>query len=163
MKTFNRVIGALVLALIMTGCGSLGVLQAVVDATAAAVPILQAENVPVPKEVPVYLAAVSDCIGGQTGNPTTAQLAEISSCLARQIAPTLPAGVSRAVVSIVALVAQDVAKYLEKNLPPAPVVAAKGPTVSRPIPLSAGDVAKVEAMRGKARQTTAALKGIKTK
>jgi hypothetical protein len=159
MKTFNQVVGTLVLALVMTGCSSLSVLQAVVDATAAAVPILQAENVPVPPQVPVYLAAVSDCIGGQTGNPTTAQLAEISACFAKQVAPALPTGVSRAVVNIVALVVQDVAKYLEKN--PAPV-AAKGPTVNRPIPLSAGDAAKVETMRGKAKQTTAAIKAIKT-
>ena len=157
MKFHTSLLSAAFLAgcLITTGCSSLNVLQAVVDSTAAAVPILEANGVAVPPQVPVYIAAVANCIGSQPATPTPEEIAAISACFAKQIVPTLQPGVPSAVVQIVALVAQDVVNYLQQN--PAPVTSA---VAARKIPasLSAGDLAKLQAMREKAAATVAALR-----
>jgi hypothetical protein len=144
------------LAMALASCGTLNVLQAVVDSTAAAVPILQAAGVPIPPQVPAYIAAVADCIGSVSGAPNPTQLATIAGCLAKQIAPTLPPGIPQAVANIVALIAQDVVNYLAAN--PAPVVGAV--PAARAAKLSNADVAKFEMLRTKAQQTVVAIKAL---
>lgn len=157
-KRMKRALCVFVFALCSVGCGSLDVLQAVVDSTAAAVPILQAAGVPIPPEVPTYISAVANCIGSQTGSPTSTQLAAISGCLARQVAPTLPAGIPQAIANIISLVSQDVIRYLQAH--PAPVVAVPATVARQTVsnPLGSRDTAKVEAMRIKAQATVVALK-----
>jgi hypothetical protein len=143
-------------SIVMTvACSTLNTLQLIVDSTAAAVPILQAAGVPIPPQVPTYIAAVANCIASVPGAPTPGQLLVISACLDKQLAPTLPPGIPQAVANIMALVIQDVTQYLAQN--PAPVV---GATTARKLPtkLSAGDVAKFEAMRMKAQETVKALR-----
>jgi hypothetical protein len=109
----------LALSLSLTGCGALSTLNIVVTATEAAIPILQAAGVPIPPQVPAYVADVAQCISanGSTANPTTAQLAAISGCLAGLVAPTLT-GLPAAIVSIIGQVAKDVAQYLAQVPPP---------------------------------------------
>jgi hypothetical protein len=153
-----RVPVALLLALVLVACGTLSTLQLIVDATAAAVPILQAAGVPIPASVPAYIAAVANCIGSQIGTPTPAQIAAISECMAKQIAPTLPPGIPQAVADIVALIAQDVVNYLQQN--PAPVVGSTH-TAHAITKLSDSDIAKLQAMRTKAQQTVVAIHALK--
>jgi hypothetical protein len=161
VKTSTVVLAVLMLSAF--SCSNLNVLQAVVDSTAAAVPILQAAGVPIPPEVPTYISAVANCVGAQTGPPTTQQLLAISACMAKTIAPTLKPGLPQAIVDIVALVSQDVLNYLQQNPPPVvattPLPAAKAASK----PLSSGDVTKLDAMREKARQTVAALQALPKK
>jgi hypothetical protein len=101
----------LALTLALSGCSVLASLQIIVDATAAAVPVLEAAGVPIPPEVPTYIADVADCIGQQTGTPTPAQLTSIASCLATKAVPQL-SGLPSAIVNIVAQIAMDVSQYL---------------------------------------------------
>jgi len=149
------VFAALLALMLMTvACSKLAVLQQIVDDTALAVPILEAAGVPIPPQVPAYVAAVANCIGMQPAQPTSAELLAISECLAKQIAPTLPPGLPQAVANIVALIVQDVQNYLNQN--PVAIAVAKG---ARPIvKLSAGDLAKLQAMRAKAQATVKALR-----
>ncbi len=159
MKLRTRSIALVIIAplvLLTGGCSTLNVLQAVVDSTAAAVPILQAAGVPIPPQVPTYVAAVANCIGSVTGAPNPSQLLTISACLDKQIKPILPPGEPQAVLDAIALVIQDVQDYLAANPPPVTgtaVAARKLPTN-----LSAGDVAKFNVLRMKAQMTVAALR-----
>lgn len=105
-----------ILCLLLSGCGVLTTLQTIVDATSAAVPILEAAGVPIPPAVPLYVAAVADCIGNaNTTNPTTAELVQIAGCLATQIAPVLPPGTPEAVDNIIAAIIKDVAAFISQH------------------------------------------------
>ena len=154
IRTSILLVTLLVGCLTTVACSKLAVLQAVVDSTAAAVPILEAAGVPIPPQVPAYVAAVADCIGMQTGTPTTNQLLLVSACLGKEIAPTLPPGIPQAVAGVVQLVIQDVLNYLQQNPPPVVGVVA----AHAPISLSAGDVVKLQAMQAKAKATAEALR-----
>jgi hypothetical protein len=140
----------LALLLATVSCGVLSTLQVVVDAAAAAVPILEAAGVPIPPALPAYVAAVSDCIGNaDAANPTTGQIATIAACLANQIEPALPPGLPQAVANIIGQIAEDVAKFLAQN----DVKKIKAGSVAS-VPLNARETRAFHSLTAKARETS---------
>jgi hypothetical protein len=138
-----------------TGCSALNVLQDVVDAAAAAIPEIQAAGANVPAQVSTYVSAVANCIASVPGAPAPPLLSLISACLDKQVKPLLPSGLPQGLVAALALVIQDVQNYLASN--PPPVIGAPAARTVK-TNLSAGDVAKFEALRTKAQATVAALR-----
>ena len=137
--------------LLLTGCGVLTTLQVIVDATSAAVPILQAAGVPIPPAVPLYVAAVADCIGNaNTTNPTTGELVAIAGCLAQQIAPALPPGTPQTVDNIIAAIIQDVANFVAQH----DVQALKANPAAGAILLSTREKTKLKQLVAKAKLTS---------
>jgi hypothetical protein len=144
----SLVILALLLATV--SCGVLSTLQVVVDAAAAAVPILEAAGVPIPPALPAYVAAVSDCIGNaDTTNPTTGQIATIAACLANQVEPALPPGLPQAVANIIGQIAKDVANFLAQNN----VKGIRAGTTAN-VPLNAREARTFHDLTAKARETS---------
>jgi len=143
--------------LLLAGCSVLSSLEAVINATASAVPILEAAGVNVPPQAVTYIDAVANCAGSQNGStaPTDQQILAIAACMASQIAPTLPPGTASAIVSIVGAVAKDVANFLAQHPPAAPNPQTKLAS------MSAGDQAKVAAIEAKAAGVHAKLKALK--
>jgi hypothetical protein len=140
------------LMLFSAGCTAISTLEAVVNATDAAIPILQAAGVQVPQAAVTYIQAVSDCTATQNGStaPPDSQLLAIAGCLSTTVAPTLPTGAASTVVAILGVVASDVAKFLAQHpAPPAMLAKAKDP-LSNVKALSANDVAKLHALESKA-------------
>ena len=78
--------------LLLAACSAISTLEAVVNATAAAVPILEAAGINVSPQAVTYIDAVANCAGSQSGStaPTDQQILAIAGCMASQIAPTLP-------------------------------------------------------------------------
>jgi hypothetical protein len=143
-----------IVVLVMVACGVLSTLQVIVEATAAAVPILQAAGVPVPAAVPLYVAAVAECIGNaDVADPTTGQLVTIANCLASQIAPILPAGTPSAVASIIQAIINDVGVFLSHN-----EVASMRDGTIKPRAMTAREASKFHALTSKARSTAAAAR-----
>lgn len=155
-RSNTSVIAVLVVAslLALTGCGILQSLQLIVDATAAAVPILQAEGVNVPPQAAAYIGDVAACIGNTFGNPSPAQLLVIATCLGEKVKPTLPPGAAQALISIIDLVANDVAAYLTH--PPV------GMTPNAPA-LGSVDVNRMLKLRATAQDTAAACRKLAKK
>lgn len=133
------------LVLMLVACNTLQTLNALVVATEAAVPILEAAGVNVPASVSGYVADVASCIAGDSGNPSASQILTISSCLAGKVAPTLPPGIPQAVATIIGQIAQDVAAYLQQHPAPAP-----GASVATP-KLSATDLSHLKNLEDRAR------------
>lgn len=134
-------IGA-ILALALTACNSFTTLQAIVIAVEHAVAILNAAGVGVPAQAVTYVTAVASCISqDNNGNPTAEQVAQITACLAGQVAPTLAPGTEQSVLNIVAILAQDVAAYLADH----PLDKMKGKT------FSAADGARLKQFQDRAR------------
>ena len=137
---------------LMTGCGTLSTLKAIVDVTESAIPIIQSAGVPIPAEVPEYVAAVANCIGSQTGTPNAQQILAISGCLSQQIAPVLGPGTPQKVANVIAAVIKAVTDYLAQN--PLPPAAVPTPRAFKPsAPLSASDAAQFEKLRTRAAAT----------
>jgi hypothetical protein len=124
-------------------------LQTLVNVTAAAIPILEAANVPIPPSVPAYVGDVAQCIANAT-SPTPAQLVAIGGCLASKVAPTLGPGIPDAVVTIISQIAADVAAYLAQH-PPATTV--PGDNVVGPTPVDARTAAQFQKIHVKALMT----------
>lgn len=145
----------LFVSLCLTGCGlSLGPIQAIVDATAAALPVLTAVGVPVPPQVALYVGDVAQCIGSLSGTPTPNQLTTVSTCLANQVAPQLN-GLPKAVITIVSLVITDVQQFLVK----APAMQAQMAKRT----LSPAQVSQIATMQTKARTTALTAHALVTK
>jgi hypothetical protein len=104
----------------LVGCGNpVTTIETIVSASEAAIPILEAAGVPIPAQVPQYLADVNQCIAQEPGGSlNTAELAAIAGCLTALVAPTLT-GLPGAIVSSISAVIQDVAKYLTQVSPTA--------------------------------------------
>lgn len=161
-KTIITVAVVLMLfALILTGCGVLSTLQVIVEATSAAVPILEAAGVPIPPQLPIYVAAVADCIGNaNVNNPTTGELVTIAGCLASQVEPSLPPGTPQAIANIIAAIARDVANFLQQNDIQAlkKLNAQTGQHEYKP--MSAREVKKLAALKAKAHATAVAARAL---
>jgi hypothetical protein len=143
------------LSLSLTGCGNvLTPLQLIVDATADALPILQAAGVSVPAPVITYVGDVANCIGQLSGTPTAAQLTAVGTCLTAEVAPQL-GGLPGAVVSIVGLVIKDVQAFLTK----APAIQAALVKTS----LTQAQLLQVASMQTKARTTAAVARSMVVK
>lgn len=144
----------LVIVLAMLGCGVLSTLETIVNVTASAVPILAAVGVPIPPALPLYIAAVADCIGSaDVADPTTGQLVTIAGCLASQIAPIVPAGTPAAVVTIIEAVVKDVGEFLSQN-----EVASMRSGAVKPRAMTAREASKFRALTSKARATATAAR-----
>ena len=157
---FAAVVIALIgLVLLMTGCSAISTLEAVVDATEAAIPILQAAGAPIPPVVLTYVTDVGQCIAGQNGStaPTDAQLLAVAGCLGSAVAPSLPPGVGSAIANIVSTIATDVSKFLAQH--PPPTAAAKLARGGHP--LSAKDAAKFSTLKTRAQVAVATLKAMR--
>jgi hypothetical protein len=155
VKRTILLVGLLASFLALQGCSVISDLGKVVDAAAAAVPILQSLGVNVPTLAVAYVDDVASCVAGQNGStqPSSAQYAAIVGCLAGDVAPTLGPGVASAVVAIVAQIAKDVQNLLAENGPQT--------AVFMQIPahkLSAKDTAKLKTIIAKAVTVHAALK-----
>jgi hypothetical protein len=143
----------LCLSLGLMGCGlSLTPLQLIVDASEAALPVLQAAGVPIPPLVVTYVGDVATCIGQLSGTPDAAQLTSVTSCLSSQVAPTLT-GLPKAIITVVALLIKDVQGFLTK----APAMQ----TALAKTSLSTAQVDQVAKMQTKARTVAAVAKSMK--
>jgi len=148
----KRILLIATLLLPLIGCGTFSTLKTIVDVTESAIPIIQSAGVPIPAEVPEYVAAVANCIGSQTGTPNAQQILAISGCLLQQIAPVLGPGTPQKVVIVIAAINKAVSDYLAQNpLPPAAVPTPRA--VKPPVPLSASDAAQFEKLRTRAAAT----------
>lgn len=109
----------------MVGCGYLTVLDTVISATEAAIPVLESAGVNIPTAVLTYTEDVAQCVGAENGStqPPVSQYTEIAACLAKVVEPGLT-GVPATVVAVIQGVAQAVEKFLEQNPPAAKTVAA---------------------------------------
>ena len=132
------ILAMVALTTLLAGCGAFTTLQIVVDAAEAAVPILEASDVPIPPQVITYVSDVAQCIAGQTGNPTPTQILAMTTCMAGLVAPTLT-GLPAAVVAAVEAVAQAVEKYL-----------AQQPTIPAKIHINPTQALKISQMKVKA-------------
>jgi len=157
LNPMARVTAFIGLCAALVGCGSFSTLQTIVEVTEAAIPIIQSAGVPIPAEVPEYVAAVAGCIGSQVGTPNAQQILAISGCLSKQIAPTLPAGTPQIVANIISSIIRAVSDYLAKN--PAPVTSA-APRVTRPLALSPSDTVKLGQLRDRAAVVSANAKAL---
>ena len=140
-----RLLAALALAVGsfgLTGCGNpVSTIETIVSASEAAIPILEAAGVPIPTQVPQYLADVNQCITQEpAGSLNAAELAAIAGCLTALVAPTLT-GLPGAIVSAISAVIQDVAKYLTQVSPTA---------APSPSPASADQKMKAQSIRTRA-------------
>ena len=145
-----------VIVIVSMGCSTLSTLQAIVNITASAVPILAAAGVPIPPTLPLYVAAVADCIGqADVASPTTGQLLTIASCLASQVAPVVPPGMPSTVVSIIQAVVTDVAAFVSQNQ-----VASTHVSAMKLRPMSGREAAAFHAAASKARATAAAARAL---
>lgn len=152
MKTsIKSTASILILAVLLSACGAVSALQAIVDSTAAAIPILQAAGVPVPPAVVLYVGAVAGCIASLPATPTTAQILTVSSCFSSQVAPSLPPGTPQVVVNIITAIIKDVTTFLNQNPPKKSVAAGTAK------PLNPADLQKFQAMRLKSQQTVEAV------
>ena len=116
----------LCLGLGLSSCGTLSTIQLIVDTTETAIPVLEASGVPIPPQVPLYVAAVADCVGNQTGQLTPAQIAAVVACLTRQTVPTLT-GLPPAVAAVITSIANAVAQFIIQNTDkPMPVITPAG-------------------------------------
>ncbi len=145
------------LCMTLVGCGSFSTLQTIVDVTESAIPILKSAGVPIPPEVPEYVAAVANCIGSQSGTPNAQQILAISGCLSQQIAPSLPPGTPQTVAKVIASIIKAVADHLAKNPAPVPATARQA---AKPMVLSAADVQKLQDLRARAAATAAQAKAM---
>lgn len=137
--------------LALTGCGfSLSPLQAIVDATAAALPILQAAGVPVPAQATMYVGDVANCIGSLTTAPNASQIAAVSTCLTGQVAPQLT-GLSKTIVTAIGVVVQTVQQFITK----APTMQAQ---VAKVKVLTPAQNSQIATMQSTARVTAIAAK-----
>lgn len=146
--------------LVLAACNSLSAITAVVDATELALPVLESAGVQIPPQIITYVGDVANCIGGQTGNPTPAQILAISSCLASQVAPTLtglPGEIARVIVGVI----QAVQKFIQQT-PPAP-----GPNSPKLLkmskPFDAVTAMRIEDLRGRARTVARRAGAIRAK
>ena len=155
MRILKR--SAILVTLLLAGCSVLSTLEAVVNATAAAVPILQAAGVAVPAAAVTYIDAIAACAGDQNGStaPTGSQVLAIAGCMAAQIQPILPPGTASTIVAIVGQVAQDVAKFLAQH-PPTVALNAKASHPTAP-----GYSAKLKQIEAKAAGVHGTLKSLK--
>lgn len=146
-------------ALLLIGCSAISTLQAVVDSTAAAIPIFQAAGVNIPAVAVTYVNDVAQCVAGQNGatTPTDAQLLAIAGCLGTKVAPTLPPGTASTIVSIISSVVNDVAAFLAQHPAPMPTL------TSARSHLSTSDSTKLKLMESKAASTINQLAPFKPK
>lgn len=128
-----------VLTVILVACGAFTKLQTVIDAAAAAVPVLESAGVNIPPVVVAYVEGVAGCVANQVGNPTPEQIAAITSCLAGIVVPTLPPGMAKEIVVVVQGLATAVENYL-----------ASEKTAGKPVSLNAVQTMKVNKMRDEA-------------
>jgi hypothetical protein len=151
MKRFLLLAFTLPAFLVLQGCSVVTTLENLIQATSDALPILEGLGVQVPASVVIYVTDAAQCEALQNGStqPTGAQLAAISACLAADIAPTLGGGVASAIVAIVAQIAKDIEIYEQQNPPTssAPVAAQR---VAKN--LSASDAKRLAALELKAVQ-----------
>ncbi len=148
----------IVLTLFLTSCGALSTLQLVVDVTEAAVPVLEAAGVPIPPQIPMYVAAVADCIGLQTGTPNAGQLGSIAACLATQIAPNVP-GLPPGVAAVIGKIIDAVEKFIAANRPPLTTAKVLGPAIA-PKPLKAADAMKFAMLRTRMQSASTRAKAL---
>jgi hypothetical protein len=137
----------------LTGCGNpLPTIDAIVTATEAAIPLLEAAGVPIPAQVPQYIGDVAQCIANEPpGTLTGAELAAIAGCLGALVAPTLT-GLPGAIVGAVSVVIEDVAKYLSQV-----------PTTVQTKALSADQAVKLQTLHSRAKAVVAKARAIKSK
>ena len=141
----------LFVTLALTGCGfSLAPLQVIVDATAAALPVLEATGVPIPAQVVTYVGDVANCIGSLTTAPNASQIATVSTCLTGQVAPQLT-GLSKTIVTAIGVVVQAVQQFLTK----APAMQAQ---VAKVKTLTPAQNSQIATMQSTARVTAFAAK-----
>ncbi len=157
LNPMARITAFIGLCAALTGCGSFSTLQTIVEVTEAAIPIIQSAGVPIPAEVPEYVAAVASCIGSQVGTPNAQQILAISGCLSKQIAPALPTGTPQTVANVISSIIKAVADYLAKNPVPVPATALRA---TRPLALSASDTVKLGQLRDRAAVTAAKAKAL---
>jgi hypothetical protein len=138
----------------LVGCGNpITTIETIVSASEAAIPILEAAGVPIPAQVPQYLADVNQCIAQEPGGSlNTAELAAIAGCLTALVAPTLT-GLPGAIVSSISAVIQDVVKYLTQV---SPTASAKNPST-----VNADQKMKAESLRSRAAAVVKRARAIK--
>ena len=131
----------------LVGCGNpVTTIETIVSASEAAIPILEAAGVPIPAQVPQYLADVNQCIATEPGG-----LAAIAGCMTALVAPTLT-GLPGVIVSSISAVIQDVAKYLTQVSPTAS---------ANPATPSADQKMKAQSLRTRAAAVVAKARAMK--